>query len=124
VNKKYRNFSIIKIVIITMVVTKKSYKSESEKMNKIDDKKLGQEFGAIIENDPENYVQTGKWRNKTPVIDREKCKACKICAEYCPEAAIEVKKVGDKKIATVDYNFCKGCGICAEECPQKAIKMK
>lgn len=105
-----------------MTKIKESYEI-NKNLNK-NSKKLGSEFGAIIENNPDNYIQTGKWRNKTPVVDRSKCIGCRLCTEYCPEAAIEVKKIGDKKIATVDYNFCKGCGICAEECPQKAIKMK
>ena len=60
--------------------------------------------------------QTGSWRVFKPVVDREKCNACGLCAMYCPDAAID-------EDLNVDLRFCKGCGICANECPKKAIEM-
>ena len=60
--------------------------------------------------------QTGSWRIFKPVVDREKCNACGLCAMYCPDATIDVD-------LNVDLRFCKGCGICANECPKKAIEM-
>ncbi|MDD1695343.1 MAG: 4Fe-4S binding protein [Methanoregula sp.] len=60
--------------------------------------------------------QTGSWRVFKPVVDREKCNACGLCAMYCPDAAID-------EDLNVDLTFCKGCGICANECPKKAIEM-
>jgi pyruvate ferredoxin oxidoreductase delta subunit len=51
-----------------------------------------------------------------PVVDREKCNACGLCAMYCPDRAIDDD-------LNVDLTFCKGCGICANECPKKAIQM-
>lgn len=60
--------------------------------------------------------KTGTWRVFRPVVDKEKCNACGLCATYCPDAAIDE----DLKI---DLDFCKGCGICANECPKKAITM-
>jgi pyruvate ferredoxin oxidoreductase delta subunit len=61
--------------------------------------------------------KTGAWRTFRPVVDREKCNACGICALYCPEAAIDEN-------LEIDLEFCKGCGICATECPKKAIMME
>jgi pyruvate ferredoxin oxidoreductase delta subunit len=60
--------------------------------------------------------QTGSWRVFRPVVDREKCNACGLCALYCPDAVI------DREL-TIDTTFCKGCGICANECPKHAIAM-
>ena len=69
--------------------------------------------------------KTGSWRTFKPIIN-DKCIACGICVQYCPEACIELKSVkGAKsrsgKRAVIDYDFCKGCMICYEVCPAKAI---
>ncbi len=61
--------------------------------------------------------KTGSWRVFKPVVDKEKCNACGLCAMYCPDAAIDEE-------LEVDLDFCKGCGICARECPKKAITME
>lgn len=60
--------------------------------------------------------KTGSWRVFKPVVNRELCNACGICAMYCPDNAIS-------EDLEVDLDFCKGCGICAHECPKKAIEM-
>lgn len=71
---------------------------------------------ALSEPDEGASGKTGSWRTHRPVIDREKCNACGLCALYCPEAAIDPE-------FKIDLAFCKGCGICANECPKKAISM-
>ena len=60
--------------------------------------------------------KTGSWRVFRPVVDKEKCNACGLCALYCPDCAINDE-------LEIDLNFCKGCGICANVCPKKAIEM-
>lgn len=60
--------------------------------------------------------KTGTWRVFRPVVDKEKCNACGLCAMYCPDAAVSEE-------LEIDLDFCKGCGICANECPKKAITM-
>ncbi|MDT8358577.1 MAG: 4Fe-4S binding protein [Methanomicrobiaceae archaeon] len=61
--------------------------------------------------------KTGTWRTSRPVIDREKCNECGICALFCPDGCFD-------KDLNIDLDFCKGCGICAQECPKKAITME
>ncbi|MDA3815055.1 MAG: 4Fe-4S binding protein [Patescibacteria group bacterium] len=95
-------------------------KKESKKTNQ---RKMGCEFGAIIENDQHTYSKTGEWRDKTPIVT-EKCIGCGNCVEFCPEGAIEIKVIKRKKRAVIDYNYCKGCGICSDVCPFKSIEMK
>ena len=60
--------------------------------------------------------QTGSWRVFRPVVDKEKCNECGLCAQFCPDGTIDDE-------LNVDLDFCKGCGICANECPKKAISM-
>jgi len=62
----------------------------------------------------------GNWRVRRPETDYDKCTGCKLCASYCPEAAIQTDEKGEPEI---DWRFCKGCGICANECPTGAIAM-
>ncbi len=60
--------------------------------------------------------RTGTWRVFRPVVDRERCNACGLCAIYCPDGCIDAE-------LAVDLEHCKGCGVCANECPKKAIGM-
>ncbi len=60
--------------------------------------------------------KTGTWRVFRPVVDKEKCNSCGLCATYCPDGVINDE-------LEIDLNYCKGCGICANECPKKAIEM-
>jgi len=59
--------------------------------------------------------KTGSWRVFKPVVDKEKCNACGICAMFCPDAAISEDLV-------VDLDFCKGCGICAHNALSKRYR--
>lgn len=59
---------------------------------------------------------TGTWRVFRPVVDKEACNSCGMCAMYCPDGVINDEY-------EIDLVFCKGCGICAAECPKKAITM-
>ncbi len=66
------------------------------------------------------------------VIDRERCKGCHLCIEFCPNNRIEVDESLNKKgyfPARSKENIsegekgCVGCAICATVCPDVAIEV-
>lgn len=65
-------------------------------------------------------VNTGKWRNKRPVVN-DNCKKCKKCTLYCPCGVICLNE--QKGQVEIDYRYCKGCGICENICKFSAIDM-
>jgi 2-oxoacid:acceptor oxidoreductase delta subunit (pyruvate/2-ketoisovalerate family) len=64
-------------------------------------------------------MDTGSWRTKRPIVDKEKCSYCGLCFLYCPPQCM----VNMKDYFMPDLDFCKGCGICARECHPGAIRM-
>lgn len=71
--------------------------------------------------DPLMVSDTGDWRTKRPIVDKDKCILCGFCAIYCP---IQVVEMVEASHFEADLDFCKGCGICAKECPKNAISME
>ena len=55
-----------------------------------------------------------------PVLQKDKCIGCGLCAKLCPPATLKI--VGGK--ACFDYPGCIRCFCCQEHCPQGAITMK
>ncbi|AYK15304.1 MAG: methylamine methyltransferase corrinoid protein reductive activase [Methanosarcina flavescens] len=53
----------------------------------------------------------------------EKCIHCKKCAQECPEAALEILEIDNKRIAKYDSQKCLGtsCRRCVAVCPENAI---
>lgn len=63
-------------------------------------------------------------------VDRELCKGCQLCVEFCPKKCIEVSPelnlkgyypAALKKVEGKDA--CTGCTICALVCPDLAIEV-
>jgi NADH-quinone oxidoreductase subunit I len=60
-------------------------------------------------------------------LDQEKCIACGLCANACPNNVIKIKSVRDeqKKRVLTEYRVklgqCLFCGLCVESCPQDAL---
>ncbi len=54
-----------------------------------------------------------------PEIDIDECIACGVCADWCPEDAIEVDEY-----AEIDREKCIGCGECRIVCPEGAVKVE
>ncbi|MFB3885814.1 MAG: NAD(P)-binding protein [Thermodesulfobacteriota bacterium] len=50
------------------------------------------------------------------------CNYCRNCYYFCPEGAISLDSLHQKK--SVDLDHCKGCGTCAKACPRSVVEMK
>ncbi|SKA97741.1 dihydroorotate dehydrogenase (fumarate) [Caloramator quimbayensis] len=57
-----------------------------------------------------------KFNPNNPVINKDKCILCGLCAKICPYFALTV----DKEVI-VNRDKCFGCGLCQSKCPSKAI---
>jgi len=78
------------------------------------------EGGVADEPGKAREYETGTWRARKPVLDKEACIDCLTCWIYCPDDSIIIK---DKKMEGINYKYCKGCGICSKVCPKDAISM-
>jgi len=60
-------------------------------------------------------------------IDRELCKGCQVCIEFCPHKVIalfsNVNAAGYLPVKVDKPEECNGCGICAIVCPEVAIEV-
>jgi pyruvate ferredoxin oxidoreductase delta subunit len=86
--------------------------------------KIRLNIGPISEPLQSEQFKTGDWGTEWSFVDREKCTACRVCEQFCPDGCIEVKEIEGKEVAVVDHNYCKGCGVCASVCRYGAIKME
>jgi 2-oxoglutarate ferredoxin oxidoreductase subunit delta len=60
------------------------------------------------------------------VVDIEKCKGCELCAQACPQDALELSRQVNSKgylyIVKIEDN-CTGCTNCSLVCPEGVIKV-
>ncbi len=63
--------------------------------------------------------ESGRWVPWYPVIDRERCRDCGLCLEFCLFGVYEKK---DGKVVVSNPANCKtNCPACARICPEAAI---
>jgi len=60
-------------------------------------------------------------RRNIITIDHDKCNGCGMCANACPEGALQVI---DGKARLVGDLLCDGLGACLSSCPEDAIKIE
>ena len=61
------------------------------------------------------------------VIDKEKCKGCLLCIEFCPRKVIKksnkMNRYGIKAVEFIDNQTCIGCGHCLLVCAESCIEV-
>jgi 2-oxoglutarate ferredoxin oxidoreductase subunit delta len=61
------------------------------------------------------------------VIDKEKCKGCLLCIEFCPRKVIKksnkMNRYGIKPVEFIDNQTCLGCGHCVLVCAESCIEV-
>ena len=61
------------------------------------------------------------------LIDKERCKGCDYCVEFCPREALKMSEElgprGYSLAEVADETKCLGCGLCEIICPEFAIQV-
>ncbi len=60
-------------------------------------------------------------KKKIHRINREWCKGCGICVEFCPKEVLALDEEGKVKVEHPDE--CISCGLCEMRCPDIAIEL-
>ncbi len=84
----------------------------------------------ITYNFPPEFTVAEKAKGRH-TLDMETCRHCGLCANVCPNHAIEMVKreegTGDSKKTVrypqIDFSKCCFCSLCVEICPTKSLKM-
>jgi NADH-quinone oxidoreductase subunit I len=63
-------------------------------------------------------------------LDMDKCVGCELCAEICPNRAIEMVELSEehkekypKTYPRLDLGKCCFCGLCQDICPRKCLTL-
>jgi uncharacterized Fe-S center protein len=82
---------------------------------------LGTGFGGAIKNLGmgccSKRAKLRQHHGHQPRIDPDACRACEVCAEWCPSDAITMEET-----AVIDHGTCVGCGECIAACLEGAVE--
>jgi len=53
----------------------------------------------------------------------ERCNACWLCLNICPEGALSKGDVHNRQVAVIDRNRCSSCGKCIDVCYPHALRI-
>ena len=62
-----------------------------------------------------------KKRLKEHQINRDWCKGCGICVQFCPRQVLELDR--EDKVAAIRPENCICCNLCEIRCPDLAIEI-
>ena len=61
------------------------------------------------------------------IINKDRCKGCGYCVEFCPTGALAMSREMNTKgyflPEVVDKSKCLGCGLCEAICPDFSISV-
>ena len=58
-----------------------------------------------------------------PIISKDKCKPCGLCAEICPTSVFLMDN--PKEFPVIEYpDECWHCNSCVLDCPKSAIELR
>lgn len=58
-------------------------------------------------------------------VNKDKCTACGICVDTCPQEIYEIRTEGERRTAIpAQQENCSGCRTCEEKCPEGAIHIE
>ncbi len=79
----------------------------------------------VQSNDRFDAYIVGKRKNRVFVINRDRCKGCRICASICPVEALFMSsdKTARGYIYPVENGACTACKKCIYACPDFAISL-
>jgi uncharacterized protein (DUF169 family)/NAD-dependent dihydropyrimidine dehydrogenase PreA subunit len=57
-------------------------------------------------------------------IDKERCRGCGICVDFCPTSVFELSDINGRKVSSAARrDDCCACNTCAGQCPEGAITL-